>query len=398
MVEHNKCSGCSACLNACPVQCISMKPDGLGFLYPVIDETACIHCGRCEKVCPALDENRPDSPEPKAFAGHAKDENIRDASSSGGVFSLLAANVLEKGGVVFGAALTGDCSSVKHIRVDNTDDLAKLRGSKYVQSDVGRVFSEVKELLQANRYVLFSGTPCQIDGLRHYLQKDYDNLLLVEVMCHGVPSPNIYQKYLAWVKEKLQADIAHVFFRDEKKSGGLLKIRVISCDGNEYKSDSAKDPFFRMFLKNICLRESCYCCSARGLHPRADITIADYWGVEEYSPELVDGKEISLLLLHNNKGKINYYEIAEQFKGEEIPFQLAILRNPVFFRSCERPDSRNYIEADSEVLSIPQLENKYTYGGKKNLIILLGRLHIINPIKKINSFFKMKFVFPLWKN
>ena len=191
--DRSKCTGCTACAAVCPLDCITMQTDGDGFLYPVIDRSCCVSCGRCEAVCPADKSDGTVETEPAAYGVRAKDMDLRLGSSSGGVFSLLAEEVLNRRGAVFGAAMRADCKSVHHVMVEAKEELAALRGSKYVQSDLENTFQQVKAEL-VRRPVLFTGTPCQVDGLNAYLGRTYENLLTVEVICHGAPTPKLWRK------------------------------------------------------------------------------------------------------------------------------------------------------------------------------------------------------------
>ena len=220
MVQKEKCSGCGVCSVCCPQNCITMKPDNLGFEYPQVDKTNCTECGLCDRVCHSNKDNKQEILQEilplVAWAGHAKDEKTRCASSSGGIFTVIAEEILRNNGVVYGAALSDDCYTVKHIRVSSIKELGKLRGSKYIQSKVWKVYANVKEDLNNGLTVLFSGTPCQIESLRMYLHnKEYENLICVEIICHGVPAPQIYAKYIDKMAGLLHGSIKHVFFRDE---------------------------------------------------------------------------------------------------------------------------------------------------------------------------------------
>ncbi len=214
LVSKTDCCGCGACYSICPQKCIDMKPDKLGFLYPVIDEDKCIHCSACELVCPVFHKGE-ESKTPEAWAGHVKSEALRRASSSGGVFSAICEKILSDGGIIFGAALNDDCKTVRHVKVETMDELGRLRGSKYVQSAIGDTYIEAREALKSGKKVLFSGTPCQIDGLRLFLKRDYENLITVEIICHGTPSPNLFTKYIKYMEAKLGGVIKKVSFRDE---------------------------------------------------------------------------------------------------------------------------------------------------------------------------------------
>lgn len=215
MIEREQCCGCGACVNICPNSCISMEVDSLGFNYPRISEEKCNSCGLCEKVCPPLNKGNKEKSQPFSWAGHASSEKIRSSSSSGGLFFLFAKKILDDDGVVYGAALASDCKTVSHIEVKTLPELAKLQGSKYVQSNIGDCYKKAKVHLDAGRKVLFSGTPCQIDGLRLYLRKKYDNLLTIEVICHGTPSPTVFSKYVDYMSKKLGSKITKIRFRDE---------------------------------------------------------------------------------------------------------------------------------------------------------------------------------------
>lgn len=198
--DISKCSGCHACYNICPMHCITMQADNEGFLYPIIDSNLCIECGRCKNKCP-INNIYNGNTIGKAYSCYSKNDLIRENSSSGGLFTLIAEYIISRGGIVFGVAFD-EKLNVHHISVDNKEDLAKLRGSKYIQSSIGNAFKEVKDNLDKNRIVLFSGTPCQISGIKAYLGKEYDNLFLQDIICHGVPSPKVWQEYLSYISKK----------------------------------------------------------------------------------------------------------------------------------------------------------------------------------------------------
>ncbi len=363
MVERERCCGCGACFSACPRQCIEMISDRMGFLYPHINRNNCVNCGVCEIVCPALQKSKTIK-EPEAWGGYSNNQNIRKASSSGGIFTLLAQGIIEQGGVVFGAAFTKDNCQVKHICIDNINDLHKLRGSKYVQSSTEKTFTYVKELLEDGIPVMYSGTPCQIEGLNLFLQKEYTNILTVEIICHGVPSPKLFKKYIVFMEEKLGAKIRKVFFRDENEGGGILVMRIETDNGTVYREDKFNDPFFRFFLRNNCLRESCYNCPSRGLHKRADITLSDFWGVENCSPDLADGGGISLVLMHTEKGRHAFNLMRAECIGHAVDFNKAIEGNKAFYESYTRPDERTKLENDIDYLSFEKLFHNYGMSWK----------------------------------
>lgn len=313
LVDKDKCCGCSACISVCPKGCISMSKDKEGFLYPIVDSVKCIDCGLCEKVCPVLHPLKNEA-EPLVYAAINNDESIRMQSSSGGIFTLLAEYVIENGGVVFGACFDRDWNVV-HDYTETKEGLVRFRGSKYVQSNVGNSFSQVKIFLDAGREVLFSGTPCQVAGLKNYLRKPYPNLLTVDLVCHGVPSPDVWRKYLQETvckayrikKNKSAVNIcdyiSDIKFRAKDKGWKKYSFKIEYKDGRIEINPFYENPYMNIFLSNLSLRPSCYVCPAKLNNVQSDITLADFWGVNKIDPNIDDDKGCGLLFL-NNKEKI----------------------------------------------------------------------------------------------
>ena len=303
--DKKQCCACSACAQACPKQCIKMVWDNEGFLYPKIDTSVCVDCGLCEKVCPVL--NQKETREPlEAIAAINPNEDIRRNSSSGGVFTLLAESVIEQGGIVFGARFDEQWQVVIDA-AETIEQVESFRGSKYLQARVEDSYKRCKNELETGRQVLFSGTPCQIAGLYNYLRKTYNNLLTVDFVCHGVPSPGVWNKYLSEVVSSTQKAIVDVNFRD--KPEGWRKFHL-SLSFNEEK-DTAKlstwyneDAYMRAFLSNMILRPSCYACPTKSGKSHSDLTIADFWGIEKILPELDDDKGVSLVFVNTERGRM----------------------------------------------------------------------------------------------
>ena len=338
ITDKSKCSGCHSCYNVCPKKCIAMKEDFEGFWYPEVDIDKCIDCGLCEKRCPILSDMKNDN-QPQAYACYNKDENIRKESSSGGVFTLLATFIIKRGGIVYGASFNNEFM-VEHIKVDNINDLAKLRGSKYVQSRIGNTYAEIKEYLNQGKLVYFSGTPCQIDGLVAFLNKKYDNLILQDIVCHGVPSPKVWNKYLEQFNIK---DNAKISFRD--KSTGWDSYSFTIDQQDKFTQLSSQNEYMKVFLKDLCLRHSCYDCHSKSLHRNSDITLADFWGIKNICPELYDNKGTSLVFVNSQKGKELFNEIVEDIEYKEVDIKEASKYNPSSYKSVDIPDRRKeYME------------------------------------------------------
>lgn len=340
-VEASHCCGCEACYNSCPSGAISMNEDAEGFLSPVIDKAKCTHCGLCVRVCPVLGEKYTNFPKPDCYAAKANDE-VRMTSSSGGIFSVLAEHILDRGGYVCGAAFDEDWS-VHHIIVNSKKSLGRLRGSKYVQSNIGTCYKEIKNLLESNKFVLFSGTPCQVAGLYSYLRKKYENLLTVDIFCIGVSSPGVWRKYLS--ENFDQSDIVNVNFRDKSKIGwSCTHCTITTRDGRHLVSDD----YTKMFHASIIMRQSCSECRYSKLPRPGDITLGDFWGIDNYDKALNDHKGVSIVLINSDKGKVIYDSLKNNLTQKKVILSHdynngrihgGLIRNhlrSMFFRSLRR--------------------------------------------------------------
>lgn len=357
--KHN-CCGCAACVQACPKHCISLSEDDEGFLYPYADSSVCIDCGLCEKVCPVLNQASADEQPLKVLACKNKDEEIRRNSSSGGVFTLLAENVIRAGGIVFGAEYD-DNWEVKHGYTYTIEGLTRLRTSKYVQSRMEDNYIEAKAFLRQGRLVMFVGTSCQIAGLRNYLRHDYDNLLTVDVICHGTPSPKVWRSYLEYIKArkgfagkntvfsslKSVPVITGINFRDKcvgwKKFSFSVTLAEASADGDKnsvfLSHILSEDTYMRSFLSNLNLRPSCYHCPAKGGKSHSDITLADYWGIWNQHPEFDDDKGIGLTIVHTQKG-LKALDMAKM-ETIEVTMEEGTMSNPSYYNPVAEPPKRN---------------------------------------------------------
>lgn len=329
IARKEECTGCHACYNVCPKKCIDMKFDEEGFLYPSVDSDKCVECGLCEKVCPIIHTVEVEN-EPIAVGCYNKDEKIRMNSSSGGIFTLISELVIQSGGVVFGAEFDENYN-VRHNYVDNMEDLHKFRGSKYVQSTIGSSYYDAKQFLEQGRQVLFSGTPCQIAGLKRYLQKDYDNLICQDMVCHGVPSTYVWEHYKNFIANG--KNIVGIKFRDKSTGWKTYSLQIDFDDGSSYKDIGNENSYIKGFVKDFYLRPSCYECKYKTLHRESDITLADFWGIEANVPELDDNKGTSLIFVNSDKGRECFEKIKENIIFKVVDIDRTVICNPSAIRA-----------------------------------------------------------------
>ena len=407
--DKKDCCGCNACVQRCPKQCITMHSDNEGFLYPVVDTETCIDCGLCEKVCPVINQEEPQKPI-KVFAAYNKDEKIREQSSSGGIFTLLAEETIKKGGVVFGVKFNREWMP-EFGYTETIEGIAPFRGSKYTQAIVGNAYKHVEDFLKIGRFVLFSGTPCQIAGLKRYLRKEYDNLLTVDIICHGVPSPKVWEMYLKETCSKLlkstpdekiqlvspigetyESCIEAISFRSKitgwKKYSFLLKLNFPTCDGKNtvvFTEPFGKNNFMRAFLSDTILRPSCYACPAKHGKSHSDITIADFWGIDAINPAFDDDKGCGAIFVNTAKGEAIYPFSQTIYK--EKSFNEVIAYNSAYNQSSKpHPNRKKFFKGLNKVSDLasyiqktiqPTLMRRITNKIKRFAKAILRRIRII---------------------
>lgn len=319
-----------------------MKEDSAGFLFPEINIAECVQCDLCEKVCPVM-HKREHSENTLAYAVKNRNENERYASTSGGIFSLLAENVIDQGGIVFGAAYD-DNFAVRHIAIVDKKGLSYLRGTKYTQSVIGNSLQEVKAVLESGRQVLFSGTPCQCSGLKSFLGKDYNNLLLVDLICHGVPSPKVWQTYIDYRSAQENGGIRPVRINMRSKISGWSRYGYSAefdyGEGYVTRIHNSQDLFMKAFIGNICLRNSCSACMAKGVARCTDFTLGDYWGVWNQHPEFDDNKGTGIVFVHSQKGKKVLEQIANQMEYLKADVDEAYKENKSLVESAQAHEKR----------------------------------------------------------
>ena len=363
IIKKSQCSGCHACASVCPKNCITMAKDEEGFLYPKAESSECIECGLCKKICPILNPLECEKSEKDivAYAAMNKAEDIRLKSSSGGVFTALATAVLQKGGVVFGAAFNEEFEVV-HKFVETVEVFQDFRGSKYVQSTIGDTYKQAERFLKQDRWVLFTGTPCQIGGLLAFLKKSYQNLITQDIICHGVPSPLVWEKYIKHRQARANgAQIRKINFRAKDRGWKQYSVKFLFKNDTEYRQTVGKDPYMQVFLKDLCLRPSCYDCAFRTKIRQSDITLADFWGVQHILPEMDDDKGTSLIFVNSEKGRVLFESIKKNLAYKEVDSKKAIVYNLSMIKSVQIPEKRkNFM---STIVRKPFIKTKKFYKG-----------------------------------
>lgn len=364
IIDKNRCCGCTACVNVCAHGCISMNEDSEGFLYPKVDEDHCVDCHLCDRVCP-YENIRIESLEidPECISAKAKDDEIRFKSSSGGLFSLLAQVVINQQGIVYGAAFDKNFHVI-HRGVDSIQRLDLLRGSKYVQSETGFTFSEVKKWLKEGRKVMYVGTPCQIEGLYNYLgNKKTDNLILVDFVCHGVPSPKVWNLYLEDIRKRYNSKIECIFFRDKSHGWKTYSLTFQSESMPLQSRILTFDHYMQTFLRDISLRPSCYNCVCKKINRVSDVTLADFWGIRRINKAMNDDKGVSLVLLHSEKGKRLFQKIESDIEwyNESLASVKKINHNMV--QSVKEPQKRETFFRNIDRYSFEELYDKTVRRG-----------------------------------
>ena len=354
--DKKTCSGCTACVNVCPVKAISMEEDEEGFLYPIINKALCINCKICEKKCGFIKKER--NAILQAYGVKHKNLEERMTSRSGGVFVAISDYILNKEGSIYGV-IQDEKFCVKHARAINKEQLFKFKGSKYVQSDLNDMFKKVKEDLKQGMYVLFSGTSCQVAGLQEYLSNmNKEKLLTVDLICHGTPSQKIFNEYLKYIEEKYNKKIKEFIFRD-KSFGWSGHVETIVFENNE---KITIDIFKKIFYGHNVLRPSCYHCAFANTYNRpADMTIADFWGVEENLPEFYDEKGVSLLYLNSEKGTKIFEKIKDKVNSIKCDKQDCINHTWSLGKTLGEVPIRKKFWEDYKNMNFNELLKKYKY-------------------------------------
>lgn len=353
------CTGCGMCSNICPVNAITMTKGENDFIFPKIDATACVKCNKCAKACPANQAIDRTVTVKNTYAAWNKNKTVRKCSSSGGVFSVFANQILEEGGVVIGVALQD--LEARHIVITKKSELPALNGSKYVQSNTGDIYKQVKEQLEAGKKVLFSGTPCQVHAIRQFLGKEYENLICVDVICHGVPSLAMLHKHIAEVSGDRKARDIKFRYKDPYWDYSYVKIEYID-GGSTYQKLTVDDDYYHLFNISFSIRNSCHECHYAHTHRQGDITLADYWGYRAHNFKLSNYlRGISLILVNNDKGNQLLETLKSKLQIEKTSLNDAKRGQKCLSEPFKLPDEdlKAFWEDYNKGMSISELSRKH---------------------------------------
>lgn len=355
--EKKDCCGCYGCENVCPKKCITMENDNEGFWYPKINRDLCIYCNLCEKVCPIIQKIEKKSI--NAYACKNKIESERITSSSGGIFSILSKKIISLGGIVFGVAYDEELK-LKYMEATTVVECEKFKGSKYFQSIMGETYIKIKEYLNQDKYILFSGTPCHSAGLKIFLGKDYEKLLTVDIACHGVPSPKVFKLYKEHLEIQSSSKIRKFEFRNKESGWKQNKIKINFNNNKSSIENASNNIYMKGFLDDIYLRPSCYACKFKKPNTEADITLADYWGVQNIHREFDDDKGVSLVLVNSSKGEEMLLEISKEIEIIKTDFDYSIQNNPCIVKPVKYNVKREKFFEDIDRIDIVKNIEKYT--------------------------------------
>lgn len=327
ITNKKDCCGCTACAGVCPRKCIAMKYDGEGFLYPEVDTEQCVDCGLCERICPSLAEKPADNGWKRtAYIGRDKRKDVLAHGTSGGLFTSIGEYILNRGGVVWGVIVDADCV-VRHVRVDSLSDknFAGIPGSKYVRSDIVGVFEQIKTDLEGNKPVVFSGTPCQVAGLKAFLGKEYSGLFTVDVVCRGTPSPLVWKKYVEYQEQKHKSKICYVKFRNKTYGYHSGTMKLVFENGKTYYGSARVDLFLHSFFADLCSRPSCYDCNFKHTEHTSDLTLFDAWHAAQLNTAIRDDdKGYTNIIVQSQKGEELLHALGDQFALYESDMDKAV--------------------------------------------------------------------------
>ena len=356
-IRKADCSGCGACVCACPTKCLSMKRDSEGFLYPHAEDKDCIHCGKCLSVCPVRIKPKTADYAERVFIVQHKDERIRRESTSGGAFTAIAEYIVQNGGIVFGAGMDENFR-VRHMQARSAEQLALFRNSKYSQSDLGDTFLKIKHYLGEGKTVLFSGTPCQTAGLKKFLPDAGETLVTVDVVCRGIPSPLVFEKYIEYQKQKFGA-FDKVLFRD-KYAGYTHTAMSLYRGGNcLYHNGLEYDPMLKLFYRGMICRPICSDCPFKGIKRCSDFTLWDCFSAKEINGDFDDNKGTTFVMLHSEKAERIFEKLRDNIRFCEGDAEKACRGAAEMVKSIPHDPARGEFFRDAESVSHEALFRKW---------------------------------------
>lgn len=390
ITEKKNCCGCTACSSICPKKAIEMVEDEEGFLYPQVDKEKCVNCGLCDKVCPVLNKKQSEI-EPKAYAMRTKDMDVLRRSTSGGFFTPLAKYVLDKNGVVFGVGYDEQLKVI-HKETRNIDGVAEMIGSKYVQSYLGESFSIVKKYLDNDVLVLFSGTPCQVAGLKNFLMKDYENLITMDLICHGTPSPKLWRKYIEYQERKYKSKVREAYFRNKTYGYHSGTMKLVFENGKKYYGSARVDFMLKSFFKEISSRPACYECSFKTKRHCSDFTVFDCWHISQVVPEIKDDdKGYTNVFVNSNKAEEILRNIKETIDIYSVDMDEIIKLDGPMVENCKKPHiNRKEFYKNIDTMEICKLVNLYIPISRMDYVIerskfIFYKIGIINVIRMLKG-------------
>ncbi len=388
--NKKECCGCTACASICPKACINMTEDSEGFLYPVVDLSACVNCGLCEKVCPVKQE-KPVDDNPVAYVVRHKDSDVVAQSTSGGAFTAITSAFLENGGTIYGGAFDKDYNVV-HTSAKNAFEAKVFKGSKYVQSELGDTFSKIRKQLDNGEKVLFSGTPCQTAGLNSFLGKPRDNLITVDFVCHSIPSPKIWKMYLEAMKKKYNSEPRYINFRSKAFGYHSSSMQLDFENGKSYRHGLSTDMFMKAFFGDIICRPSCYDCHFKTVERYCDITVFDCWNISRFVPGLKDDdKGYTAVILHNKKAR-EFFDSAKKYLtvyDADIPTLIKYDGKFAVRSISDNPKRQKYFRLINEGKSIeettreviPIKTSKRILGATKGFLHKTGLMKLVQKVR-----------------
>ena len=390
ITDKAKCSGCTACVNVCPENAILMKPDQEGFLYPEVQEALCISCAKCQRICPVQSHKEPVS-NPVCYIVRNRDEEVLRDSTSGGAFTAFAAAIIKKNGCVYGAGYDEKMRVIcKQART--MEQLAEMRGSKFVQSELGDTFCRIKEELHVGETVLFTGTPCQVEGLLAYLGEKPDNLICIDFVCRGVPSPKLWENYVRTMEAKYDSKITAAKFKNKTYGYHATTMKVDFENGKTYYGSGRVDPMMKAFVTELASRPSCAACAFKTLNRNSDITMFDCYGFSKITNLPDDNRGYPSLLVHSETGRVMMSAVRNQFIVYEADAEEVVGVNGIMVRRSARPNSKRdqfYQLADIQTIDLamaqidPITEKDWLIERAKKL---LYKFNLIQTFKKIKKF------------